>query len=395
MFKSNFFQSLVSQTNHLKKNIKFENNDLKKLQSITAILLTGLVFKEYSTNYNFGVKELEKLLIDFFDKDGFPLSRNPEHLLVFSKFLILAKECIKDSQQYTPDYLEEIVEKNINCLKSIATPSNQLPLFNGGTVINLDSYFNFIKNFNYKSMKNKIQIGNLQIIKYKKNCVYFDIGEPPKKKRSDNYQSGPLSFEYFLDNQKIVTNCGFGNNISKKAELLSRLTSAQSTLCLNDTSVIKFKTSNTFNNNLKRSFKIFDLNYDDNETSIVSSATHDAYVKNIGYLHKRKIELKKSNNSLYGTDKLINKSSRKNVKFDIRFHLYPGIAAFQTMGGDSILIQLKRNKSLIFKSVGNKLSIEKSIFLGRNKMLNNLCITISGNMINETKKINWEFKKNI
>ena len=226
IFKNNFFQSVMIQTNHLKKNIKFENNDLKKLQSIIAILLTGLVFKEYSNNYDLAVKELEKLLVNFYDKEGFPLNRNPDHLLIFSKFLILVKECIKDSQQYTPDYLDEIVEKNINSLKSIATPNNQLPLFNGSTEINLDSYFNLMKALNYKFKKNQTKIGNLQIIKYKKNYVYFDVGNPPKRKRSDNYQSGPLSFEYFIDNQKIITNCGFGINISKKAKFLSRLTSA-------------------------------------------------------------------------------------------------------------------------------------------------------------------------
>ena len=395
IFKNNFFQSVMIQTNHLKKNIKFEKNDLKKLQSIIAILLTGLVFKEYSNNYDLAVKELEKLLANFYDKEGFPLNRNPDHLLVFSKFLILVKECIKDSQQYTPDYLDEIVEKNINSLKSIATPNNQLPLFNGSTEINLDSYFNLMKALNYKFKKNQTKIGNLQIIKYKKNYVYFDVGNPPKRKRSDNYQSGPLSFEYFIDNQKIITNCGFGNNISKKAKFLSRLTSAQSTLCLDDTSVIKFEKNYVFNNALKGSFKVFNLDYGENELSIASSATHDAYLHNIGYLHKRTIKIQKSNNVLYGTDELINKNSRKNVKFDIRFHLYPGIAAFQTMGGGSILIQLGKNKSLIFTSMGQKLSIEKSIFFGGNKILNNLCITISGSIINETKKIKWEFKKNI
>ena len=394
IFKNNFFQSVMIQTNHLKKNIKFEKNDLKKLQSIIAILLTGLVFKEYSNNYDLAVKELEKLLANFYDKEGFPLNRNPDHLLIFSKFLILVKECIKDSQQYTPDYLDEIVEKNINSLKSIATPNNQLPLFNGSTEINLDSYFNLMKALNYKFKKNQTKIGNLQIIKYKKNYVYFDVGNPPKRKRSDNYQSGPLSFEYFIDNQKIITNCGFGNNISKKAKFLSRLTSAQSTLCLDDTSVIKFEKNYVFNNALKGSFKVFNLDYGENELSIASSATHDAYLHNIGYLHKRTIKIQKSNNVLYGTDELINKNSRKNVKFDIRFHLYPGIAAFQTMGGGSILIQLGKNKSLIFTSMGQKLSIEKSIFFGGNKILNNLCITISGSIINETKKIKWEFKKN-
>ena len=46
--------------------------------------------------------------------------------------------------------------------------------------------------------------------------IYLDVGGPPNKSFSKNYQSGPLSFEYFLDGMKIITNCGFGNNISSK-----------------------------------------------------------------------------------------------------------------------------------------------------------------------------------
>ena len=53
------------------------------------------------------------------------------------------------------------------------------------------------------------------------------------------------------------------------------------------------------------------------------------------------------------------------------------------MGGGSILLQIEKNKSLIFSSSEEKISIEKSIFLGRNKILNNFCITIHGKTNNE------------
>ena len=52
-FKRNFLSSIVSQTNHLKKNIKFEKNYENKIKTLTALLLTGLVFKEYEENYNY------------------------------------------------------------------------------------------------------------------------------------------------------------------------------------------------------------------------------------------------------------------------------------------------------------------------------------------------------
>ena len=81
--------------------------------------------------------------------------------------------------------------------------------------------------------------------------------------------------------------------------------------------------------------------------------------------------------------------------YSIRFHLYPGINAVQTMGKNSILIKVEKNKSLIFITNGDKLILEKSIFLGRNQIVNNFCITISGSLNNsENKNIDWELKKN-
>ena len=81
--------------------------------------------------------------------------------------------------------------------------------------------------------------------------------------------------------------------------------------------------------------------------------------------------------------------------YSIRFHLYPGISAVQTMGKNSILIQLEKNKSLLFTSSGENLILEKSIFLGRNQIINNFCMTISGSLNNsENKNIAWELKKN-
>ena len=397
VFKNNFFESIVVQTNHLKKNIKFQNNYSTKIEIICAILLTGLVFKEYRETYESNLKDLEKLVDSFFDNDGFPLNRNPNDLVKFSKYLILIKECIKDSQEYVPDFLDEIIEKILNCLKSIVTPKNEIPLFNGATEINLEEYLIYIEGLKYKLLNKKGRIGNLQIIKNKRNIVFFDVGRSPTKEFSSDYQSGPLSFEYFLDGEKIITNCGFGRKISKKAVLLSRLTSAQSTLTLNDNSVVKFERSKSLNkafgNSIKNNFKVFNFSFTDDDYEIRSSSTHDAYEDSFGYHHRREIKIDKKSGVLLGLDELTASKVSTDADFNVRFHLYPGVNAVQTMAGNSILIQMAKNKSLVFKSEGENLSIEKSIFLGRNKILNNLCITISGNISTRSKNIHWEIRK--
>ena len=73
----------------------------------------------------------------------------------------------------------------------------------------------------------------------------------------------------------------------------------------------------------------------------------------------------------------------------------PGLSAVKTMSGNSVLIQLTKNKSLIFTINNESIILEKSIFLAKNKILENTCVTVSGNLVNKDKSIHWEIKKNI
>jgi uncharacterized heparinase superfamily protein len=396
-FKRNFLSSIISQCNHLKKNIKFEKDYSKKVEILIALILSGLIFKEYEDNFKLGIKELENFVKDFFDNDGFPLSRNPSDLLFSSKYLIFCREIIKDAQKYIPEFLENIIEKNITCLNFLRCPNNQLPLFNGACV-NLISQLDGDLETNYKKKFENI-VGGLFKLKQKNHVVFFDVGGPPRKNFSKCYQSGPLSFEYFLDGEKIICNSGFGGNISSKAELLSKLTACQTTLTLNETSVTKFErnklVNKVFGNSIKNTFKTYDINIFKDNSLFGCSASHNGYEKNFGCTHKREIFFDKENNYLKGIDHIFKKKDGIPIRYVFRFHINPEFSVIKTMGGNSALIKISKNKSLIFAVSDETLEIEKSIFLGGKKILDNTCINISGNLVNKSKSFNWEIKKNI
>ena len=310
-FQKLFLSSLLKQINFLKKNLKIISYETTQISCLAAIILSGLVFKEYFNNYHFGLKELNKIINNFFDKNGFPKNKNSENLIIFLQYFILIKEWIKSAQEPVPDYIDEIIEKNLICLNSLKNESKRLPLFNGVTEKNLEEFFLYLEKLNYQFDKKLKFVGQIQIIKNKKNILYFDSGEPPLHQFSRDYQSGPLSFEYFNEDNKIITNCGYGRKISKKTQLISKFTSAQSTLCLNDTSVVKFKKNNLINKiygpTISNSFKIFDINREENKADISVAATHNAYLNKFGYLHKRLIKILKKNGDIIGTDSLIKK----------------------------------------------------------------------------------------
>ena len=397
-FKRNFIGSIISQSNHLKKNIKFEKRYQKKIETFTALILSGLVFKEYQENFKLGIKELENLVKNNFDKDGFPLSRNPNDLIFATEYLIFCKEIIKDAQKYIPEFLENIIEKSLNCLNFIKYPNNQLPLFNGASENTLDKLNKYLLTQS-KKIKPESQVGGLIKLKYKNQLAFFDVGQPPRKGFSRSYQSGPLSFEYFIDNTKIISNSGFGNNISSKAELLSKLTACQNTLTLNDTSVTKFERNKLINKvfgySIKNTYKIYNLNFNNDKNSIKCSASHNGYEKNFNCIHQREIVIDKELDCLKGIDHIYKKKDGIPIRYVFRFHINPGLLVVKTMSGNSALIQLSKNKSLIFTTNNENLEIEKSIFFGGKKILDNSCITISGNLVNKNKSFNWEIKKNI
>ena len=396
-FNKSFYKNTIRQINFIKKNINNLNDENKKISSISLLILSGLVFKEYFTYYKIGLKELKKLIDNYFDKNGFPINRNFENLLTFVQYFILIKEWIKSAQETVPEHLEDIIEKNLICINSLNSPSKKLPLFNGSTDKSLNNFFNYLDKLNYSLKKNLKSVGQVQIVKNNKTILYFDSGGPPNYKVSKDYQSGPLSFEYSSDKDKIITNCGYGRKISKKIQILSKFTSGQSTLCIDDTSVVKFKKSNIINkaygSTISSTFKIFDVERKENKENVEISATHNAYLEKFGYLHKRKINFYKKSNSIDGSDYLIKKHGSSDVNFSIRFHLYPGINTVKTLSGKSILLQTNGNKSWVFSSGELAIDLEKSLFFGRNKALSNKCIVIYGKTMDQNVNINWKLKK--
>tara|TARA_Y100000816_G_C26101028_1_gene583496 strand:- start:1060 stop:2709 length:1650 start_codon:yes stop_codon:yes gene_type:complete len=399
-FQKIFTESLIKQLNFLKKNINIVSYETTKISCLASIILSGLVFREYYSNYNFGLKELKKIIDNFFDKDGFPKNRNSEHLILFLQYFIIIKEWTQNAQETVPEFLSEIIEKNLTCLNSLKNESDNLPLFNGATEKNLKDFFSYLEKLNYSFEKKIKLVGEIQVLKAKKNILYFDTGEPPVYKYSKDYQSGPLSFEYFNDASKIITNCGYGRRISKKTKLISKFTSAQSTLCLNDTSVVRFQKSNLINkaygSAISDTFKTFDVIRNENKTEYFLSATHNAYLSKYGYLHKREIRVLKKDGAIIGTDTLVKKKEfSESINFSIRFHIYPGINVVKTVSGRSILLQINKNKSWILLSDSHSFEIETGLFMGRKKVLNNSCVVIYGNTNNNDTNIKWELKKSV
>ena len=394
-YKTKFFLSLIKQSNFLVKNLKNLFYDSNKIICCAAIILSGMIFKENDLNYKIGIKELEKTIKNYFDKNGFPKTRNPEEVFICIKYLILVREWLKEAQKPIPDFLNEIIVKCGSCYAMLSCSNKQFPLFNGAAEINHEDYDRFLKTLKYKFNNENYDIADLIKIKKNKFEFFIDCGNPPANNFTKNYQAGCLAFELISNKQKIICNSGYGKYLSQKLTTLSCSTAAHSTLYLNNTSSCIFQKNKLVNkaygNSVLQKHKVISKNYTNDKDFYSIAAAHNGYEKKFGYIHTRSIKILKKKDKIFGQDELKKTKSYVNsLNYFVRFHIYPEAKIVKTKAGNSILISLSNGEGWLLQCETNDFEIEKNIFLGnKNKIINNESVVISGDSNKEIITIKW------
>ena len=398
-YKTKFFLSLIKQSNFLVRNLKNLFYDSNKIICCAAIILSGMIFKENDLNYKIGIKELEKTIKNYFDKNGFPKTRNPEEVFICIKYLILVREWLKEAQKPIPDFLNKIIVKCGSCYAMLSCSNKPFPLFNGATEINNKDYDIFLKTLKYKFNNENYDIADLIKIKKNKFEFFIDCGNPPANNFTKNYQAGCLAFELISNKQKIICNSGYGKYLSQKLTTLSCSTAAHSTLYLNNTSSCIFQKNKLVNkaygNSVLQKHKVISKNYTNDKDFYSIAAAHNGYEKKFGYIHTRSIKILKKEDKIFGQDELKKTKSYVNsLNYFVRFHIYPETKIVKTKAGNSILISLSNGEGWLLQCETNDFEIEKNIFLGnKNKIINNESVVISGNSNKEIITIKWLIEK--
>ena len=398
-YREKFFLSLIKQSNFILKNINSLFYSPSKIICCSAIILSGIIFKENNLNYKIGIKELEKIIKNYFDINGFPKSRNPEEVFISIKYLILIREWFKESQKPIPTFLNEIISKCGNCYATLSCSNKKFPLFNGATEFTYQNYDAFLKSLKYKFANKNHEISDLIKIKQKKIEFFIDCGNPPPNNFARHYQAGCLSFEFISNKQKVICNSGYGKYLSHNLTSISRSTAAHSTLYINDTSSCVFQKNKFINkiygSTLLEKHKVINKNYIEDKNFYSISASHNGYEKKFGYIHTRSIKILKKNDLIFGQDELRKtRNYSGSLFYFVRFHIYPDTKIVKTKAGNAILISLPNKEGWLLKSKTNDFRIEKNIFLGnKNKVINNEAVYIVGGIKEETVLIKWEIER--
>jgi uncharacterized heparinase superfamily protein len=174
---------------------------------------------------------------------------------------------------------------------------------------------------------------------------------------------------------------------------LSKSTSLQSTLSIEDHSSCDYKKSNKSNLIVDKGINIIKKNivFENNYWKI--SGSHDGYLKKFQTIHEREIEFYPEQTKFIGFDKLLRKDNPVEIKFDIRFHLEPSSKVMKTQDNKSILIELEE-EGWKFSCENYDINIDNGLYLGiKNSYKENQNICVSGISKNTSEIIKWEITK--
>ncbi len=383
---------IQKQANHLVNEINNSKIVDDKIIGCAAIILVGLCYKDEKNYLLFGLSILKKISNVAFDNSGFPKSRNIKQLIFYLKYYILIREWFREAQVEVPEHVNETIHYLGQGYAFMWQNIKSNILMNGNTNSSNSEFDQYLKRFSYSFKNETKEFGGYAVIHNKKISIVMDIGTPPTSKFSTKYQSGALSFEICSNGKKIISNCGYyeGNNV--KLVELSKSTATHSTLVIDDSSSCNYKKHNG-NYLVKNGLKILKRNIVFEKNYWKINASHDGYIKKYNTIHERDIEFYPEQFKLVGTDKILSKKINFNIKFDIRFHLEPGVKLMKTQDNKTILIELN-DEGWRFTCNNFDINIDNGLYFGnKNSYIQNQNIFISGITNNQNENIVWQLSK--
>ena len=391
-YKNKFNEIISKQVNHLVNEIDRSSNLNDKMIGCTAIVMSGIAYKNIRY-LEYGLDLLKKIINSSFDINYFPKSRNIRQMVFYLKYFVLIRELLKESLNDIPEYLDEIIFYLGKSYVFFWGSLKQSLLFNGNNNSDNSDFDKYLNLFRYKFKNDKFETSGYTILKNKNAILAMDTGSNPGKNYSENYQSGPLSFEFYFKNKKLITNSGYFQDHDHQLNRISRSTATHSTLILDNSSVCSFKKNSKGPSVVSRGFKTFDnqVTYDNNYWNIKCS--HDGYLSRYGVIHQRSLEFYSDKNIILGKEKLIKKKNFKATNFEIRFHLLPNIKVTKLQDNKSVLIELENSGWRFFSNDGT-IGVETGLYFGsKNKYIENQNIFISGITQKDEQLIEWKISK--
>ncbi len=400
LWRSKLFVSLREQARLLARLSEEAPEGLPRLEAAAVHALSGVCLEDNRKRLQSGLERLKAELAIQILPDGGHISRSPEALAHAYRLVVMVTDALIANEYPIPQAIRSAHDRMAPMLRFFRHGDGALALFNGGSESDARMIAGLLARDEVRGQPfAHAPHSGYQRMMAARTMVVMDCGEIPPGVYANTAHAGCLSFELSSGAQRIVVNCGAGNEREPQWDAALRATAAHSTVTLEDTSV-----AGVIGEGIARdligprmigdAYKVETSRRETPQGAIVETK-HDGYVTDFGISHERTLLMSPNGGALSGMDRLVPKGERRQrarVPFAARFHIHPDIRLSPNQNG-GILLKLPNGDGWRFRCTGSEATIEESVYRGGELLRKCEQLVLPGSVGNEPVELGWIFEQ--
>ena len=409
IFSEKKFQSILRKIYAEKIFLNFLLNDLEdnflKFKILNSSFWLEVFLSSNISKRNQYFQKICEIIMLLINKKLFLESRKPEELLEI--FLIISDLINNTENKFfrknkSRKKIILIQKKLVPILRGLRLGNGSLARFHGGDAGNIELIDKALSSVENKEEGVSSNPLGIERITAGRLILLLDCHSPPLNNFSLDSHASCLSFELSSGQRPIFVNCGPGGRFGIEYKRFCRNTSAHNTSSIDNKSQVEFRsifTNEEFSKEIIfKGPKKVNINRGKSIDAKWLEGSHDGYNEKYGILHKRKIILLKSGNTISGSD-FYTKKSKLFLNFDLSvetyFHLHPNVEITNQPHINSIILRLLNGEHWIFETKIGRPIVKESIYVDSNhfKPLNTKVIILKSKILEKNLLVNWSLRR--
>jgi uncharacterized heparinase superfamily protein len=365
--------SLARQWKHLSRTLPPTLTGTAGLEAIKGLIYGGLNFPEGERALGLACDLLRRQLKAEVLPDGGHIMRNPSMHLHMLRHLVDIRAALQDAGVEVPGEAIAAIEALVPALKFYRHGDGALALFHGGceeTALLIDAVLSHA-GVRGRALRRLPEAG-YERLSAGRSILIADCGAPPPREYSDYAHAGLMSFEFGQGKERIIVNCGPGDNGNPEWRRALAATAAHSTLAVEDTNICEILSSGKLDNTAR----VTAQRYEQDGAHYIE-IMHNGYQSRFGLLHHRILALSADGDELRGRDTLSGPAGSER-DFTLRWHLHPGVQASLAQSGQAALLRTPSGNGWRLRIDNADLGIEAGIYCGAGTPRRSLQLKVSG-----------------
>ncbi len=308
------------------------------------------------------------LLDDQIQPDGAHVSRNPGFLVDLLLDLLPLKLAFPWRRIQTPQPIISAIDRIIPMLRMMRHADGALALFHGMGATRADLVAAVLAQDDIMAPPaSNAPYGGYQRAEGGEAVLIVDSGASPSPPLAGKSHAAPAAFEFSTHGQRIVVNCGAPPAHRPEFVAVSRVTSAHSTLVIDERNIGHFARSRLVGRSIGTQYvggaRNVTAHRSTSADGTLLTVAHDGYGPRLGITHERKLALSSDGLVLEGEDTLALRKTRTGLPYLLRFHLHPRIKASLRQDHKGVYLVLPNRHVWEFEAGQYEVSVEASVFL--------------------------------